>query len=413
MARWITVAPGVRARDHATRKHGVKPDRYFTIRFTSDGKQVEEGLGWASEGYSLKRAQEELVELRKANRTGQGVATLREGRATAAARRKAEDQKERSEKTVAVLWERYVKEVMIANKPGTVGEKERMWRGRIEPAIGGLKVKGVSEEDAGAIVRAPLRLDGKGRAVGGMAESSNLYRLLHHMFKKALGWGLRPRELGNPLENVTKPKAKRRMRLLTGGEVGALLKELDKAEAEKTEQDAVISVIRATILTGWRISELLELQWSFIRRDEMEFHLPDTKTDFSRRPMSSDLLALLDRVTRMPGVQFVFRSADAPKEPLPYHTVERAFGRITKAAGVRDCTLHTMRHWFATMTANSVSNPRVGMALTGHKSHQAYMTYVHGDKAQARALADQLATLAVTLGRAESNVTDIRKTKQS
>jgi integrase len=412
MARWITVASGVRARDHATRKHGVKPDRYFTIRFTSDGKQVEEALGWASEKWTLKRAQEELGKLREANRTGQGVATLRERRAKADAARKAEDQKERSEKTVAVLWERYVKEVMIANKPGTVGEKERMWRGRIEPAIGGLKVKDVSEEDVGAIVRGPLRLDGK-RVVGGMAESGNLYRLLHHMFKKALGWGLRPREMGNPLENVTKPKAKRRMRLLTGGEVGALLKELDKTEAEKTEQGAVIAVIRATILSGWRISELLKLEWSFVRRDEMEFHLPDTKTDFSRRPMSSDMLALLDRVTRMPGATFVFHSADAPKEPLPYHAVEKAFGRITKAAGVRDCTLHTVRHWFATMTANSVSNPRVGMALTGHKSHQAYMIYVHGDKQQARALADQLATLALTLGRAESNVTDIRKTKQS
>jgi integrase len=410
MARWITIAAGVRARDHETRKHGVKPDRYFTIRFTSGGRQVEEALGWASEGWTQKRVQDELCKLRDANRTGQGDATLRERREKAEAAREAERQKERSEKTVAVLWERYVKEVMIANKPGTVGEKERMWRGRIEPAIGGLKVKDVSEEDAGAIVRAPLRLDGK-RVVGGMAESGNLYRLLHHMFKKALGWGLRPKELGNPLENVTKPKTRRRERLLTGGEIGALLKAVDNAE--ESEPAAVIATIRAAILTGWRISELLDLQWSFIRRDEMEFHLPDTKTGFSRRPMSSDLLALLDGVTRMPGVPFVFRSADAPKEPLPYYTVERAFGRITKAAGVQNCTLHTIRHWFATMTANSVSNPRVGMALTGHKSHQAYMTYVHGDKAQARALADQLATLAVTLGRAESNVTHMRKTKQA
>ena len=51
------------------------------------------------------------------------------------------------------------------------------------------------------------------------------------------------------------------------------------------------------------------------------------------------------------------------------------------------------------MTANSVSNARVGMALTGHKSHSAYMNYIHGDKEQARALADQLAALANGLGR--------------
>jgi hypothetical protein len=45
------------------------------------------------------------------------------------------------------------------------------------------------------------------------------------------------------------------------------------------------------------------------------------------------------------------------------------------------------------MTANSVSNPRVGVALTGHRSHAAYMNYIHGDKEQAGALAEQLAEL--------------------
>ena len=56
------------------------------------------------------------------------------------------------------------------------------------------------------------------------------------------------------------------------------------------------------------------------------------------------------------------------------------------------------------MTANSVSNPRIGMALTGHKSHVAYLNYVHSDKEQARALADQLAALATGLAKAEPNV---------
>jgi formaldehyde-activating enzyme involved in methanogenesis len=61
------------------------------------------------------------------------------------------------------------------------------------------------------------------------------------------------------------------------------------------------------------------------------------------------------------------------------------------------------------MTANSVSNPRVGMALTGHKSHAAYMNYIHGDKEQARALAEQLAALADGLAKAGPNVAAMRK----
>ena len=111
-------------------------------------------------------------------------------------------------------------------------------------------------------------------------------------------------------------------------------------------------------------------------------------------------------MSRCRGFAFVFRAINTPTEPLAYNTVEKAFRRIAEAAGVK-ATLHTIRHWFSTMTANSVSNPRVGMALTGHKSHAAYMNYIHGDKEQASALAEQLAALANGLAKADSNVTPI------
>jgi integrase len=362
----------------------------------------------------VARAQEELSRLRKAKRTGEGPATLRK---EAAANRRAEQKRAeeeaalaRRQKTVAELWDRYSKEVAaVENRPRTVAEKTRMWEQRIKTAIGHLKISEVTDEDAGAVVRAPLRLDAAGQVIGGKAEAGNLYRLLHHMFSKALGWGLRPKEAGNPLENVTEPKVPRRERLLTAGEIGAVLRALDTAAAEMTERPQVVAIIRAAILTGARISELLTLRWDNIRREEMELHLADTKSGFSRRPISAATLALLDRVERMPGVPFVFRSIKTPAKRLSYNTTEKAFRRIATAAGVKACTLHTARHWFATMTANSVSNQRVGMALTGHKSHAAYMNYVHGDKEQARALAEQLAALASGLAGLASTVTSIRK----
>jgi integrase len=419
---WITVAPGIRYRKHATRKHGARLDRYFTLRFHAniekDGgvirSRVEEALGWSSEGWTVAKAQEKLTELRKAARTGQGPATLR---AEKEANERAAQQKalaeaalERRQRTVRDLWDRYGKEVVaIENKPRTAAGKTRMWERRIEPAIGHLKINDVSDQDAGAVVRAPLKLDGKGQVIGGKAEAGNLYRLLHHMFHKALQWGLRAKEAGNLLESITEPKVNRRERLLTGSEIGALMKALDAAESDGTEHPQAVAAIRAAILTGARISELLTLRWQDIRPDEMELHLPDTKTGFSRRPISAAALAVFNGVDRMPGVDFVFRAVKTATEPLPYNTAEKVFRRIARRAGVERCTLHTIRHWFATMTANSVSNARVGMALTGHKSHAAYMNYIHGDREQARALADQLAALAEGLANASSNVTDMAK----
>lgn len=414
-SKWITIAEGIRYREHPTRKHGtVRPDRYFVIRHRINGKRVEEALGWSSQGWTLEKANIELSKLKEAARLGEGEATLREKRDKADVARKAEAERKRLEKTVSDLWDRYSKEVVaIKNKPRTADEKTRMWKTRVSPVLGAVKINDVTDEDVGAVVRSPLRLDDKGRISSGSAEGGNLYRLLHHMFAKALEWNMRSKALGNPLATVEEPKVDRRQRLLAPGEVGALMKALDQAAADHAEQPQVVAAIKAAFLTGARIGELLTLRWENIRRDEMELHLPDTKSGFSRRPLSADTLALLDKVERMVGVPFVFRAVDRPKAHLSYNTVEKAFRRIAAAAGVKGCTLHTIRHWFATMTANSVNNPRVGMALTGHKSHAAYMNYIHGDKAQAQALADQLAALATNLGNAKEKIARLPKRKMA
>lgn len=244
--------------------------------------------------------------------------------------------------------------------------------------------------------------------IGGRAAAGNLYRLLHHMFAKALHWGLRPRELGNPLESVTEPKVPRRERLLTQTEVGALLKALEAARGE--EHETAIAAIELVFFTGARISEVLNLQWAEVRQDELEFHLRNTKTGFSRRPVSAQAMKVITTVRRIPGCAFVFSSPKDPTRPIEYSTVRKAFEGVVSRAGVSDCRLHTVRHWFSTMTANAVSNPRVGMALTGHKSHAAYMSYVHGSRDQARALADQLGVFARSLTDAE-NVVPLQKAK--
>ena len=93
-AKIITVAPGIRARDHATRKNGVAPDRYFFIRHCVDGKQLEEGVGWASEGWTQKRVVELLGALNEAKRTGKGAMSLR-------ARREAAQKEEDDARTSA------------------------------------------------------------------------------------------------------------------------------------------------------------------------------------------------------------------------------------------------------------------------------------------------------------------------
>jgi integrase len=76
--------PGVRFYEHASRRHGRAPDRYFSIRYyAQNGKRLEEGIGWASEGWSVDQAAEIRSGIRQNIRTGQGPQTLAEMREAA------------------------------------------------------------------------------------------------------------------------------------------------------------------------------------------------------------------------------------------------------------------------------------------------------------------------------------------
>src|SRR6516162_9782104 len=191
-------------RTQAGRKHGARLDRYRIIKHSPYGKQITEAAGWESDGWTLEKVRAARNRLQEAKRTGKGPRTLAEEREAnvEGERQRAEEEaaQARRQKTVTDLGERYFKEIVaIENKPSTARQKIRMWKRVVEPMIGELKLDEPMTEDVGAVVRSPLRLDDAGRVVSGRGEAGNLYRLLHHMFSKAIAWDMRPRALGNPL----------------------------------------------------------------------------------------------------------------------------------------------------------------------------------------------------------------------
>jgi integrase len=237
--------------------------------------------------------------------------------------------------------------------------------------------------------------------VGGKGEAGNLYRLLHHLFAKALAWRMRPLELGHPLDGMEQPRVARRERLLSDAELAALFAELVRSEREAVERPEIVHAIRLAALTGWRINEVLTLRWEHIRRDLGEARLPDTKTGFSARPLTERVLSILDTIERRPGVPWVLPGIRDVRQPLDYDTVHKAFGRLCRRAGLAGITPHTLRHRFTTEVANSAPNIRTAMAVTGHKSATAYLGYVHAEKERARSVADAVGTRLAQLGKSE------------
>lgn len=145
MTQWIKAkATGVRYRQHDTRKHGVNFDRYFTIRYNIAGKEKSEGLGWASEGWTERKAATVLAELKANHTTGQGPNTLAEKRENKRQEEAEEQQRKQKEKvknaTFNDIWTTSYFPFIEANRKSvraieTEGILYKKW---IEPVIGNL-----------------------------------------------------------------------------------------------------------------------------------------------------------------------------------------------------------------------------------------------------------------------------------
>jgi len=142
--KWVNSKyQGVRFRKHPTRKHGVRFDRYFTIRYQSDGERKEEGLGWESEGITEENAALTLLEYKRNAKLGQGPT------------RKSEEDQLRKEKKIAeknlrereeqewITFSDYFREIYMPQaesekKTETIRREKSLFKSWIQPTIGNL-----------------------------------------------------------------------------------------------------------------------------------------------------------------------------------------------------------------------------------------------------------------------------------
>jgi Phage integrase, N-terminal SAM-like domain len=144
-----TKFPGIRYRTHPTRKHGIAKDQYFAIRYQFGGTRQEEGLGWASEGWSLEKALVELAALKKNYRLGENKPTsLEEKRNREKERRKAEAEKRRkADRDLMTLGDffdsHYLPFCQISKNEGILKRTKQHFKTWIKPSLGKYPVKDI------------------------------------------------------------------------------------------------------------------------------------------------------------------------------------------------------------------------------------------------------------------------------
>ena len=157
-----------------------------------------------------------------------------------------------------------------------------------------------------------------------------------------------------------------RTRFLDADEVQALLDACS---------DEFRPLITTFLHTGCRRQELFNLKWSDVDFLSESIRIRNSKSGRPRQiPMSATLKAVLSYLPSRFKKGLVFPSDRTGRRLVD---VKKQFSSTLQRAGIKDCTLHTLRHTYAsTLVMNSVDLKTVS-ELLGHHSIRMSERYSH------------------------------------
>lgn len=291
--------------------------------------------------------------------------------------------------SVAELCARYLADhVSRHNKAKTVHEIKRLLDKIIVPRVGHLKVAAVARKDIAQLHAAMAETP---------RQANHVLAILSKAFNLAEIWGLRP-DASNPCRMIKRYHETARERFLSEVELRAVGETLARIESEGSEHPIIVEAIWLLALTGCRLGEVLGLRWEFIDFATSTLVLPDSKTGKHCLVLGAPALARLKNLPRIEGCPWVLPFGDGEK-PLPDYTLQKAWQRIRKAAGIETVRLHDLRHTVGTYAGQAGANAFLVRDMLRHKTLQMTGRYVNHDIDPLRALSDVVQTrIANALG---------------
>jgi integrase len=375
MTEWFkTTFPGVRYRKHPSRKNGVKWDQYFTIRYKSNGKDKEEGLGWASEEWTAEKAYDQLNEIRQNIKTGSGPQSMAEKRDLEKQRKEDVAKEKELAKIEATTFKQYFEEnyypvAKTHKKESTYSKEEDHFRLWLGPEIGRKPLKEVSHLDIQRVKKK-------------MLDAGKSPRYVQYVMATARQvWNAARRDglvnVDSPTRSVKIPKFdNRRQRFLSPAEADLLLSTLKK----KNEQ--VYRMCLLSLYTGMRASEVFHLTWGCVDTDRGIITILDTKSGKNRPAfMTEEVKAMFEGMTRGKHNELVFPHSKAgayTEIPALFRdTVKHLqFNSDITDTRQRVC-FHSLRHTFGSWHAEAGTDLYVIKSLLGHGSITLTERYSH------------------------------------
>jgi len=361
---------GVRYREDPNKRFQGRADRYYFIRYQK-GKQVEEGVGWASEGMTPQQASNIRGEIVANIRSASGPMSLKEKREAEFGKRELKARENLPFNKLVADYLDWAK----SNKASWQDDRTR-YNKHIKPVFGNESIKKITPLDLEKLKRTLKKKD------LAPATIKQCLVLVRQMFNKAIAWGKFSGD--NPFKNATLNNRKllevpdnRRIRFLEPEQAYSLLDEL------ANKSPLVHDMALLSLHTGMRRGEVFSLTWQDIDFKNGIIQIKDTKSNRNRQAfMTKEVKAMLKtRKKSESGVGHIFQN----KNGGGIHHVYKVFDRTVEALGfnkgfkdTRDrVVFHTLRHTFASWLAANGTPLLAIKELGGWQSLDMVERYAH------------------------------------
>lgn len=371
-----TSYPGVRYREHATRKHGIRQDRYFFIRYRVSNQLKEEGVGWASEGMTAERASKLLGEIRENIRVGSGPQSLAERREQNEEAKLREQERAEREQRQAVLYgqffeEEYFPTTSLKKKKGSIESEKALHTKWINPVLQDVPLLEISYSHIEKIINTMREAGKKTRTI--KYALSVISQVWTYAKDKGIASGDSPtrRFKISRLDNE-------RARFLSREEARLLLDELGRHSFDLRDMATL------SLFCGLRAGEIFKLQWADIDMDAGTIFLRGTKAGNSRYAFFTDEVRHI-LTERAKGChdrdQLLFPATNGNKRDRVSKTFRKVVNELGLNDGIDDpkmrVVFHTLRHTFASWLAQGQIPLYNIQRLMGHSEARMVQRYAH------------------------------------
>lgn len=296
--------------------------------------------------------------------------------------------KAKAERTVSALVEVFLDEHVIHLKPKSQTDYRWILDRMIRPAFGRRRVIELSRVEINAWHKRE-----KARPYAANKALQVLNRMLGHAVEQ--DW-----IKGNPAAGIKQFQEKPREAWINETEMPLFVEELGKRDGPHAE------LLRFLTVTGWRISEAINLRFDQVDLKNLVAHLPDSKTGSVTRSLSPDAAILISR--REHAIGHVF-SGNGGQSGVGYKQVRLLLLDVCKAAGVTVISPHGLRHSAATHAALNGASLFELKEGFGWKSHQMASRYVSRAENLGRAGSQKAADAINIFGKKPAKVVEVKR----